>query len=58
MLKAALFATLGAASLLGLAGCESHQAKVDRIQKEYEYNGIQDSTIYTAKRIREKLKNF
>jgi hypothetical protein len=36
MLKAALFTTLGAASLLGLPGCESHQAKVDRIQKEYD----------------------
>ena len=36
MLKAALFTILSAASLLVLAGCESHQAKVDRLQKEYD----------------------
>jgi hypothetical protein len=36
MLKAALFTTLSAASLMVLAGCESHQGKVDRLQKEYD----------------------
>lgn len=36
MLKAALFTVLSAASVLVLAGCESHQAKVDRLQKEYD----------------------
>jgi hypothetical protein len=36
MIKAALFRTFCAASLLVLAGCESHQAKVDRLQKEYD----------------------
>ena len=36
MLKAALLTILSAASLLVLAGCESHQAKVDRLQKEYD----------------------
>ena len=39
MLKAALFTILSAASLLVLAGCESHQAKVDRLQKEYDRLG-------------------
>jgi hypothetical protein len=41
MLKAALFTTLSAASLLVLAGCESHQAKVDRLQKEYQQESEQ-----------------
>jgi hypothetical protein len=36
MLKAALFTTLSAASLMVLAGCESHQRKVERLQKEYD----------------------
>jgi hypothetical protein len=36
MLKAALFTFLAASSLLILAGCESHQGKVDRLQKEYD----------------------
>ena len=36
MLKAALFTFLTASSLLVLAGCESHQAKVDQLQKEYD----------------------
>jgi hypothetical protein len=36
MIKAALFIVLSAASVLVLAGCESHQAKVDRLQKEYD----------------------
>ena len=36
MLKAALFTIFGADSVLVLAGCESHQAKVDRFQKEYD----------------------
>jgi site-specific recombinase XerD len=36
MLKAALFTFLSASSLLVLAGCESHQGKVDRLQKEYD----------------------
>ena len=41
MLKAALFRTLCAASLLVLSGCESHQAKVDRLQKEYQQESEQ-----------------
>jgi hypothetical protein len=36
MLKAALLTILSANSVLVLAGCESHQAKVDRFQKEYD----------------------
>jgi len=36
MPKAALFTILSAASWLVLAGCESHQGKVDRLQKEYD----------------------
>jgi uncharacterized membrane protein len=36
MFKAALFASLSTASVLVLAGCESHQAKVDRSQKTYD----------------------
>jgi len=35
MLKAALLTMLTAASLQILAGCEGRQAKVDRLQKEY-----------------------
>jgi outer membrane murein-binding lipoprotein Lpp len=36
MLKAALLVILSASSVSVLAGCESHQAKVDRLQKEYD----------------------
>ena len=36
MLKAALLVILSASSVLVLAGCESHQAKVDGLQKEYD----------------------
>ena len=36
MLKAALLTGFAAASLQILAGCEGHQAKVDRLQKEYD----------------------
>jgi hypothetical protein len=36
MIKAALFIVLSAASVLVLAGCQGHQAKVDRLQKEYD----------------------
>ena len=36
MLKTALPIILSVASVLTLAGCESHQAKVDRLQKEYD----------------------
>ena len=36
MLKAALLVILSASSVLVLAGCESHQAKVGRLQKEYD----------------------
>ena len=36
MLKTALFTILSVASVLVLAGCESHQAKVDRLQKDYD----------------------
>ena len=36
MIKAALFIVLSAASVLVLAGCQSHQAKVDRLQQEYD----------------------
>lgn len=36
MLKTALLIILSVASVLILAGCESHQAKVDRLQKEYD----------------------
>jgi hypothetical protein len=41
MIKAALFTILSAALLLVLAGCESHQAKVDRLQKEYQQESEQ-----------------
>jgi hypothetical protein len=36
MLKAALLTLFAAASMQILAGCEGHQAKVDRLQKEYD----------------------
>ena len=36
MLKTALLVILSVASVLTLAGCEGHQAKVDRLQKEYD----------------------
>ena len=36
MLKIALLIILSAASVLVLGGCESRQAKVDRLQKEYD----------------------
>jgi len=36
MLKTALLIIFSVASVLALAGCESHQAKVDRLQKEYD----------------------
>jgi hypothetical protein len=36
MLKAALLTVFTAASLQIMAGCEGHQAKVDRLQKEYD----------------------
>ena len=36
MLKAALFTILSASSVLVLAGCEGHQAKLDRLQREYD----------------------
>jgi len=36
MVKVALFTILSAASVLVLVGCESRQAKVDRLQKEYD----------------------
>jgi outer membrane murein-binding lipoprotein Lpp len=36
MLKTALLIVLSVASVSTLAGCESHQAKVDRLQKEYD----------------------
>jgi hypothetical protein len=36
MLKAALFTILSASSVLVLVGCQGHQAKVDRLQKEYD----------------------
>jgi len=36
MLKTALFTILSAASVLALAGCEGHQVKVARLQKEYD----------------------
>ena len=36
MLKAAPLVILSASSVLVLAGCESHQAKVDRLQKEFD----------------------
>ena len=36
MLKAALLVVLSASSVLVLAGCESHQAKIDRLQREYD----------------------
>lgn len=41
MLKTALFTILSAASVLVLGGCESHQAKVDRLQKEYQQESEQ-----------------
>jgi hypothetical protein len=34
-------AILAAASVLALAGCESHQSKVDALQKEYDRLGEQ-----------------
>jgi hypothetical protein len=36
MCRVALPAMLFVASMLPLAGCESHQAKVDALQKEYD----------------------
>lgn len=36
MIKAALFTILTTTSAFVLAGCESHQGKVDRLQKEYD----------------------
>jgi hypothetical protein len=36
MCRVALFAILLSASMLPLTGCESHQAKIDRLQKEYD----------------------
>ena len=36
MLKTALFTILNVSSVLVLAGCEGHEAKVDRLQKEYD----------------------
>ena len=36
MFKAALFASLSTVSVLVLAGCESHQARLDALQKEYD----------------------
>ena len=36
MPKTALLIILSVASVLTLAGCESHHAKVDRLQKEYD----------------------
>lgn len=36
MIKAVIFTVLSAASVLVLTGCESHQAKLDRLQKEYD----------------------
>jgi hypothetical protein len=41
MLKAALLTVFAAASLQILAGCEGHQAKVDRLQKEYQQESEQ-----------------
>lgn len=36
MCRVGVFAIFIAASILALTGCESHQAKVDRLQKEYD----------------------
>ena len=36
MLKAALLTIFAAVSLQILVGCEGHQGKVDRLQKEYD----------------------
>ena len=36
MCRVRVFAIFTAASMLALPGCESHQAKVDRSQKEYD----------------------
>ena len=36
MCRVGVSAILAAASMLALAGCESHQAKVDALQKEYD----------------------
>jgi len=36
MCRVGLSAILAAASMLALPGCESHQAKVDALQKEYD----------------------
>ena len=36
MPKTALLIILSVTSVLTLAGCEGHQAKVDRLQKEYD----------------------
>lgn len=41
MLKSVQFTILIAASVLVLAGCESHQAKVDRLQREYQQESEQ-----------------
>jgi hypothetical protein len=44
MVKVALFTILTVASVLGLAGCENHQAKADRLQKEYDRLAAQFQT--------------
>jgi hypothetical protein len=41
MLKIALFTILSAASVLVLTGCETHQTKIDRLQKEYQQESEQ-----------------
>lgn len=41
MLKTALLIVLSVASVLTLTGCESHQAKVDRLQREYDASEAQ-----------------
>jgi outer membrane murein-binding lipoprotein Lpp len=36
MCRVGVFAIFAAASMFALAGCESHQAKVDALQKQYD----------------------
>ena len=39
MCRVGLFGHFSAASMLALAGCESHEAKIDALQKEYDKIG-------------------
>lgn len=48
MLKAALLTMLTVASLQILAGCQSHQSRIDGLQKEYDRLSAQFQTDCSA----------